>query len=361
MRIRPSPLIRLKRFRRKVRQREKAHRARGGRQSWPAARSRRPVLLTRIPAPALISIQHSEHRRGTLQFCSRLRRAYLHDGSDLILDFSRTDRVDAPGMLIVVAEVDRALRMGSSDQKIRVKLPDGDQKEAQIVREVLEQVGLLHRLGYPTAGHGDENFDETVRHWRYATGTRVDTKPGDVLERHEGRIAPALMTSMQIGLTEALLNSLHHAYKAERDDGCGPVRERRWWMFTREMNGRLEVLVCDLGIGIPRSLPLTWERNVLKRLQSLFSDDHPDIAAIKLALLLGQTSTGDEHRGKGLPQIWNATQNTENSFVGILSGHAYLSYDSATSVEKSGSFHSTLLGTLITWVVPIDSNGGKNG
>lgn len=310
--------------------------------------------------PIEIGLRHFEHRRQTLRACALLRDAYLRKKQDLVLDFRRTTTIKPEGMLLLVAEIDRAIRMGSGDQQVDCRLPAGDDHPARIVRQVLEQIGLLHRIGVGPAPtkNTDREYDETVRHWRYATGTRVDEQPGDVLELHEGRISPGLMKGMQVGLAEALLNSLHHAYKGDRNDGCAVYNERRWWMFTHERDGMLNVLVCDLGIGIPRSLPMEWDRSFLKRLRSLLVGMPPHVAAIRMALVLGESSTGDEHRGKGLPQIWNATAASNAGGVGILSGRAYVGLNSDTGKEVETQFSTDMLGTLIAWRVPVEAANG---
>lgn len=326
---------------------------------WQAARGRAPSAVVRIAIPETLNLRNFQHRWSVLKACEAFRKAYLRDKCSVELDFSRTRRILADAMLVLVAEIDRGMRMGLSSQRVRCKLPQGDDEKSIIVCEVLEQVELLKRIGQqvPSAKRRDSEYHESVRNWRYATGTRVDEKPGDVLELQEGRISPGLMTGVQTGLSEALLNSLHHAYSGNRDDGCAPFRERRWWMFTHESDGMLSVLVCDLGIGIPRSLPLSWDRGFLKKLASFFPRESADLAAIRMALILGESSTREKHRGKGLPQIWNATRLSSAGSVGILSGNAYLAFDVAAGVEDAGSFDTSLLGTLVNWTFPVETAG----
>lgn len=355
----PTSRVMLKRAQRRVREREKRHRRQGGQKSWPSARSRFTGETVRLAAPSRISLTDAPHRRGTLMFCRRIRQAYLQDARSVILDFSQTRKIEATGMLITVAEIDRCQRMGIATQRFLCKLPDEKCDETKIVRQVLDQIELLARTDHPKIHDDKSNFHSSVRNWRYATGTRADEEPGDVLEEHHGRIAPALMQRVQIGLMEAIINSLHHAYRAERNDGCKAFRERRWWMFTHEADGRLQVIVCDLGIGISRSLPLKWSKDLLKKLQAIFVGDHHDVASIQMALELGKTSTDEENRGKGLPQIWNALHEAEVGGVGIHSGHGHLSYTAETAREHKGYYTSPLLGTLIAWYVEIDEAAGK--
>lgn len=358
-----STAVRWRRARRKVRQREKRHIRVGGLRRWFLARRRSSGEFVRIFAPEVLDLNHFVTRTATLRFCKSLREAYLFKRQNVLLDFSRTKRVLAPGMLVTVAEIDRAQRMGQSHQAIRCRLPTGDDEEGKIVQQVLDQIGLLERLAHPQI-HADKTaFHDTVRHWRYATGTRIDSRPGDVLYEYEGQLAPALIEKMNIGLSEAVINSLHHAYARERPDGCGRFKERRWWMFTCEDDqGLLHVLICDLGIGISRSLSLPgrWDRSLLKKFEGLFSGDCPDVRAIKTALVIGESSTGEEHRGKGLPQIWNAVHENDVGGVVIFSGQGHVSRNMETGELTSGFYRSDLLGTLISWRVPIVAAGSDS-
>lgn len=350
-----------KRIRRRVRQREKLHRRRNGTRRWPAAQGRETRTVLRIQVPTEVAIGRLTFRKPTLLVCRRLREAIANDGLDVVLDFSKTSKVEASGMLLITAELDRALRLATKQPLVRCKLPPRTSEAGKIVGQVLDQIGLLQRIGQAAPEeHGREEFHETVRHWRYATGTRIDEQPSDVLYQYEGRITSALLSDVNVGLSEAIINSLHHAYARPRDDGCKLFRERRWWMFTREIDGELQVLVCDLGIGIPRSLPLNWERKLLAKASRFFTGEGADVAAIKTALILGETSTDQENRGKGLPQVWNATLQSPNGAVGIFSGRAYVS-QSADTGEKSGEYADQILGTLVSWRVPVEVTSELDG
>lgn len=358
-----SAAVRWRRARRKVRQREKRHIRCGGQRRWFLARRRPDGEFARIFAPEVIDLHHFVMRTATLHFCKSVRDTYLFKRQNVLLDFSRTRKVMAAGMLVTVAEIDRAQRMGQSHQAMRCRLPLGEDEEGRIVQQVLDQIGLLERLDHPQIHADKSGFHDTVRQWRYATGTRIDSRPGDVLYEYEGQLAPALIEKMNIGLSEAVINSLHHAYARVRADGCGTFKERRWWMFTAEdSEGMLHVLICDLGIGIAKSLclPGRWDRALLKKFEGVFSGDCADVRAIKTALVIGESSTGEEHRGKGLPQIWNAVHENEVGGVAIFSGQGHVSRDMETGKPSSGFYRSDLLGTLISWRVPIVAAGSDS-
>jgi hypothetical protein len=276
------------------------------------------------------------------------------------LDFTKTEKLNAPGTLLFVAEVDRALRMGRPEQRIQVKLPpENCNAESKIVRQVLHQIGLLKLLGHDTSQLDPSDYDESVRHWHFATGTTLGDKPGEVLDAHEGKIADTLMKGVWKGVSEALTNSRHHAYLAPRNDGCADFTEKRWWMFSQERDGELTLVVCDLGIGIRRSLPIKWSRSLVgKVLQVIHAKG--DLGAIRAALVIGQTRTEEDNRGKGLPQIWNEVRAAQVGTVGIHSGRAALYYSSDTQAETGTEFENDILGTLISWRYPLEPNGARD-
>lgn len=329
---------------------------------WPFAARRRLAAFVHIPAPEQFLIGHPERRGTMLRFLGRLRRAYLQEGMSVVIDFDRCTLLEAKGTLLFMAELDRALRLGGPEQVIRCRLPPEERsKEGRIVRQVLHQIGALDLMGYDTSSMREDEYDDTVRHWRFATGTRVDERPGDILEHYEGVITEGLLQGMNIGVTEALTNTLHHAYCAQRDDGCRPFSERRWWMFTQERDGTLTIVVCDLGIGIRRSLPIQWPRSFIAQVFKRLEVRDLDVASIRLALVIGESVTGQKHRGMGLPQIWNDMKEADVGEIAIFSGRGLLAHAADGKREWDTQYKDSILGTLIAWEVPIEVAIGKNG
>lgn len=305
-------------------------------------------------------ISHELHRSSTLRFLRRFRTLYLQERQDVVLDFTRTEKLNAPGTLLFVAEVDRAIRLARSERRIRLRLPPEDcGAGSRIVRQVLHQIGLLELLGHDASHLDDGEYDESVKHWHFATGTTLGDTPGEMLDAHEGKIADALMEGVWKGVSEALTNSRHHAYLARRNDGCEDFNEKRWWMFSQERDGELTLVVCDLGIGIRRSLPIKWTRPLVGKVLQIIRGEG-DLGSIRAALVIGQTRTDEENRGKGLPQIWNEVRAARVGSVGIYSGRAALSYWSDPDAEKGLEFDNDILGTLITWTYPLEPNGARD-
>lgn len=337
--------VRVKRAIRKIRQAQKKRAAAKG-----ITLDGRAVPV-RIRFPASISIQNKFARRALI---ASLRTFKSEVGKrPITLDFSEVVLQYPTGVLLLVAEIDRQKRALARAFDVDIILPKNE-----VSRQVFHQVGIAALCGRVSPKDRYE-YDETVRHWRYATGTMMTEDPGKALEQMEGHLSDELRAGIWKGVSEAIINSIHHAYLESRNDGFREYRETRWWMFSHVSDGKLTVAVCDLGIGIPRSLPLRWDTNKLQAILDRLGLGKPDLAAVKAALEIGATRTGQENRGRGLPQIWQDMKMHRDSNILLLSNRALLRWSQKTNSESGMEFDNNIHGTLVMWTVPLDSSANK--
>ncbi|BAK76764.1 hypothetical protein NH8B_1949 [Pseudogulbenkiania sp. NH8B] len=214
----------------------------------------------------------------------------------------------------------------------------------------------------------ESGFDKSVKHWQFATGSCADATEFDsVLGDFEGKITTQLSRSIYKGVTEAMTNSAHHAYEDSRNDGTGIVDEKRWWMFSQEMDGELYVVFCDLGIGIPRSLSRDvnvsagW-RPALAAFMDRFKAHQRQPTLIKAAIEIGRTRTNKPNRGLGLPQIVETVDKSGKGRVIIHSNAgAYFRSPGGKANEILIQYNQSIMGTLIQWSVPIETSDGSHG
>lgn len=261
------------------------------------------------------------------------------------------------GTLLFVAELNRLFRRLSTRPVVRCNYPADP-----IVEQVLQQVGVFDMVGKPTRVD-DCDFDDTVKFWKFATGTQAigqDFEP--VLAQYDGIIENRLGTTIYKGVTEAMTNASNHAYLDEREDDLSFGKEEsRWWMFSQERDGLLHVSLCDLGIGIPRSLPRTklkdWAPNaVLDFIKNLASGapTSNDCVMIKAAIELGRTRTDLPYRGRGLQQLRDVIDVASGGHLAIHSNRGLYRYNPKNAgTETIYDFSDSILGTLISWSVPI--------
>jgi len=310
-------------------------------------------------APRTFSLGRADSRQALLEFLAVVR-GRASENQRVFIDFSQTRRMFADGTLLFVAELSRLYRGLKQAPVVRCNYPCD-----RIVEQVLQQVGVFDLIG--KSPRGDSNsFDETVKSWKLATGTEAIGQAFEpVLEKYEGIIEKRLEQTMYKGVTEAMTNAGNHAYINVREDGLSlEVSERRWWMFSQERDGQLSVAICDLGIGIPKSLPKTklkdWTSdriasflNGLVRRNGLIS---ADCVMIKAAIELGRSRTDLTYRGRGLQQLKDVIDVATKGSLVIYSNRGLYRYSPATTaVEIINDYSDSIMGTLILWVVPINS------
>lgn len=281
----------------------------------------------------------------------------LADGGKVrvVLDLSRIARMRPSGAVLLLAEVDRALAKPGGAKRITVRRPQND-----VVDQVMQQIGIYERLGIACS---TAPSDESVVHWRAATGVISDgVTGGTILLNYDGRLADGLTRGLYDGVVEAMTNTVQHAYDGSIGSRLKHGLGRRWWMLSHERDNLLTVAICDLGIGIPRSLPRskTFALSDVKTLWRKLGLNTSDASAIEVAIRLGETRTGQKGRGKGLAEIVEAVNLSDSGGVFISSNRGVLSCAPGKRHVTRNTPHS-IHGTLIHWSVPISGEtDGEN-
>jgi len=275
-------------------------------------------------------------------------KALVDNPGHYLLDFRATNRITADGMILFRAELCALLRNAPSQLRLRCIPPHNIR-----AKEVLYQVGIFQLLGQEVAirpRHPD------VVHWRTADGTLVEgEKSHDVLGSFEGQIARELMSGLFVSISEAMTNTAQHAYiapAANTDPAilkhCRPdaVKGRGWWMFSQAKDHHLHVVICDLGIGIPGSLPDTKPK-LFQKLLSLGAGSK-DSKYIEMAVQDSISRTGKSHRGKGLGQIAkDLLQHDSESEITIFSNRGACQY--RKNKQTTYDYKQSIQGTVICW------------
>lgn len=304
------------------------------------------TINIRCVCPESLGVFREAERHGTVSFLQSIRKASRRDGISLLIDFHRVQHIHPSGAILLTAEIHRALH-----DPTRKRVVYGNRAQNSLADQVLKQIGIYELLAVECSIEPD---DETVRHWRAASGNLSEgEKGGSLIEKYDGRLADGIARGIYDGIVEAMTNTLHHAYIGKLGKELCYGLGRRWWMLSQEKDQALTVAICDLGIGIPRSLPLgqTFSRDIVRHLWSKLKLDRNDGNAIKVALELGRTRTNQKGRGKGLSEIIDAVNLSDDGMVLISSNRGIF-----TSSAEGGYTHTdshSIQGTLILWRVPV--------
>lgn len=317
--------------------------------------------LVKIEFPKEFGLFDHSTREQLLTALARLRwSASSENIKNVVIDLSKVEFLNSCGTLLFVAEVDRLMEIPSCVSKIHVVEPVND-----TVCQMFQHIGFFDKFGIQGRFSKIENRD--VIDWVYGVGEEnnlnavVDILPSYLL----GATNKGLQMAVTGGMTEAVANSAEHAYIGNRDDGIDLPTPKRWWMFSRKVGEDVLVVICDLGIGIPRTLKVTWKEDLASFLQTVVGRRREDHHLIKFALTVGKTRTNLKHRGKGLKDILKVVRDQHVGGLRIYSNKGVYSVDGVSGAIGAASFQQSIFGTLVQWKIPIaafsEVAGGSNG
>lgn len=325
-------------------QKEAAKAAQKKRRRLRATRARKYAARTfRVYAPMEFNLEREDSRSEVIRFLDRTEYL-LSQGARVQIRFDRTKKLIPTGTLLFVAMVDTLLDRYPAF--ISCNYP-GD----EVVEQLFQHIGLLEKLGNtPRKAVTADN----VRFWKYIRGTSVElTEFKALFETFAGGLKGDVQAGLFEGMSEAVTNVIQHAYPPDADGS--PAPESRWWMFAQNKEGKLNVAICDLGIGIPESLRRKPElRDVLPRMIWKFRRRLHN-GLIEIAVESHRSRTRLIHRGKGLPDMLSFARGGDVGGFLIHSQRGSFAYNAIAKTEGGRDFPATIKGTLIHWELPLAS------
>lgn len=226
----------------KFRARRRARRSKRSSAS-PGQRYVRPG--ERISAPRRIDIIRGSGAE-LVKFLRAVAQTVLVASQPVVLDFRFTHAFYPAGTLLLLAELDRVIAMSPLPKPITLINPRLGRP-----REVLKQIGV-HDMTGDVCNVVPSRQD--VVFWKATKGKDQSGGNIEMLEAVARKVNQAHANQLSVsgawrGLSEAVANSVDHAYKRPRVDGFAGLESTRWWMLTQLRGGIFTMAVCDLGCG----------------------------------------------------------------------------------------------------------------
>lgn len=290
----------------------------------------------------------SEQYNNTIAFFNKLRQICESTKKHFTIDFKPLRKISPAAALVFTAEIDRIKRIKCFK---RLRVIDFKKWNKNISLQ-LRDMGMFDLLNVnnlpPSFLHERNDSDEYY----------IRFKAGDIASGEDAMKLQYLLNTLiettvpnpkglQKGLTEAMTNSINHAYPEEfilHD----PLKQKMWWM-SASLNVKtriMSIMFYDEGIGIPKSLPKTYPE-YLKSIGGFLNDDAQMIQA---ATRINRTSTKQKTRGKGLKDIKDYITESSKGQLKIMSYRGEYNYKSDGS-EGIQNRKTALKGTLIQWEV----------
>lgn len=297
-----------------------------------------------VNAPEKFSLANEESRQELTGLFYDISSA-LNRGEKVKISFDKTKTLAPDGTLLFMAKIDNYLKLYPGC--IGCTYP-----KDETVEQLFQHIGALSRLGLtPRKKISAEN----VRHWHYLSGTSTDTSEfKGLFSAYTDEIKDDMQSGLYDSMTEAVDNTIEHAYGNTRRKNNS---EKRWWIFSQKVDGKIFVVICDLGIGIPQSIYTKPElKEYFKNAYRMYRK-RKDTGLIEIAVNSSKSRTKLPHRGKGLPDMLEFVKKGDIGSFLIFSYSGYFLYDAKNKFESSGrDFKSVIPGTLIQWIIPVKVN-----
>lgn len=322
--------------------------------SAPRRRSKRDAIQVLIAPSHFVILSANSHQKGTdvneyFEFLAELRGA---KSSPLKIDMREVRRMVADAALLFKAELSRLVQLRQT--QISANAPKSPRTQ-----QVLKQTGIDRLLNLNIEGEPDR---EDVIHWRIAEG-------GSYLDQEKllepifadiEKVTGLAVHPVYQGIIESIGNCVEHAYKSHPDVTWRMPENPNWWVFQQVKDEELNVVVCDLGIGVSKALPLKLknEQGLLKKLMHLVRRTKGlDSRALLAAMEYGRSSTRQVKRGRGMRNAHAVIDDHGEGTFYAMSNQGYYVYRK-TSMATAGQcktirFRHSINGTILGWRLPL--------
>ncbi|MCH5486763.1 hypothetical protein [Pseudomonas syringae] len=355
-----------KRFTRSIRMDRKGRRATKKRKT----RSDEPDFGMAI-APTKLDLYSPKNHSRFVDFLQEIRRSVsAHEVTTL--NMKHCIRITAAAGLLLVAEVDR-LTKAYPLHKIKCINPEASnngpgKSGTNLVESALNQIGFYKIIGQ---SNSKKAVAGSVKKWRHLSGYMADGNLADsLLQTLKDEVSAEVLKKLYRGSIEAIANCVEHAYPSARRDGLNII-DPRWWMLVGKDETSLTIIICDLGVGIPNTLPVKHEESFLSQIKNALGIvGNSDSEMIRISTHIKQTRTNQKHRGKGGKDFRSMPANFPSSYLAIrsnkgaffITGKEHIPFKGVSSrkfvpdTQKSESMiehKNSICGTLIEWAIPL--------
>jgi hypothetical protein len=313
-----------------------------------------------IRAPTRFDVIRGSGRE-VVKFLRAVAHWVLVDEQPVKLDFRTTESFYPAGTILLYAELDRIVSLSKLPKPVTLMDPI-----ARRPREVLKQIGI-HEITKDRCDVIPERED--VVYWKATKGLNQSGEKLAMLEAVAGRVNKSHAKQLELsgawrGVSEAVANSVEHAYKFARSDGFAGLPDTRWWMFTQLRHETFVMAVCDLGCGYRATIDQTLPEKFVSEVAARFGVANRDAVAIHTAMEYGRSGTRRSERGKGSRDALSVVQRHGAGELLILSNTGWMRYvfKGGAEVEKhNGDLGIDIRGTIVWWRLPLKGATNDHG
>lgn len=257
-------------------------------------------------------------------------------GNKLFFDLSKVEIVTPDAIMYLIAVINNSKQLRVLNISCGGNVPDNIE-----ARLMLEKVGFYDYVKAKESIKPTKDSDRIKILSGYESCPEITSKICDFVIQKIDSGSMKTTKRLYPMLVEMMNNVKQHAYN---DKKC--TMRPKWYIYVENRDRDIKFIFLDSGSGIPNTIRKNWT----EKLRRFFGGvrDEPDYIE---AALRGEfrTETKMGHRGKGLPEIYDAVINKTNrlSKMEILSGHARCNV-SSDSIKKE-FIENSFEGSLFMW------------
>ena len=256
----------------------------------------------------------------------------------LMFDMEETEEITPDALMYLLALIKNLTKLTINKINCRGNLP-----QKQPARDYIQNSGFLGYMEYNGKKPEITNSEKRIQ---ITCGETSDGKTAGIaceFVHTQCGITILNTKSLYPMLLELMANTNQHAYQYD------VKMKRQWFIYAEALEDRVNFVFLDTGKGIPS----TVKKNFAEIVSRIVNAN--DAKFIKSALKGGfRTETGELHRGKGLPEIYNYCKNNKISDLTIFSnrGKCVVNDSCEIKMEEIENFE----GTLFSWSIKKEGN-----
>ena len=291
-----------------------------------------------IPLPAPKNFSLMNNLEETLQYFHKVDSAIQRCGPNttLYFDLSAIEDASPDAFMYIIALL-------KNDPRIQLlKIPCvGNEPNAEGPRDLLNKAGFFRYVS-SRRFHPIESEESQLRIYR---GTQSDPllaqKICDFVHSRTAYAIDRLGTKRLFPMFIELMNNVkQHAFVYDEKKAAAFCN---WYTYAEDIGSELRFVFLDTGKGIPDTI----RKNFWERIPLISTDARFIASALEGAF---RTDTGDRHRGKGLPEIYDNVKKHAIGSLRILSGKGLCIVDSDGNITERNLAYS-FDGTMYVWTI----------
>ena len=291
-----------------------------------------------IDIPKVLSFDDNIYE--TLVFFNKIRE--ISDNKKrLFINMKYLTYITPEAALVLVSELDRLCTL----HKTKIGVYDFNKWNDEI-KNVFNDVGMYDFLSIKLSRKEKIPIvlkNENIKYIKFQSGITADESDKLHILNEIARLINEDINgkkTLKVGITEAILNTHHHAYP---DDFINKslYKYKKWWIlgYINLNDNNMKIIIYDHGKTIPNTLDL--------KKYIVFNKN--DAEKICIAVETSESSTKLETRGKGLKSIKKYAKKSDNGELVIISRKGYYKYTKNNDYIESKLLEDHLQGTLISW------------